>query len=521
MEVNPMIRAALYLRSSKDRSDVSIDAQRRTLGELAKAKNFAIVAEFVDAVESGKDDQRPGFQRLLAAIDDRKRGWDHILVLDTSRIARRRALAILVEERCRRQGITLIFSNLPDADPITDMLLRSILQAFDELHSLTSKSKGLSGMAENVRQGFRAGGRAPRGYRLQREATGAIRDGEPVTKSRLVPADDAAIVRAYLQARARGLPRSRALEIAGAAWPVASLVDMERNARTYAGHTAWNRHAEQDQDGYIGGAKHRPESEWVTARNTHAALISDDEAAAILAQLEAKKGRRARTGKRVYLLAGLLHSPDGEAWHGDQGYYRLGKGGKRVLAEQVDRAALACIMADMASDEMAKQIAERYRLLAQEQGKKKSRLPELRRKLAESEAKATRLADLLAETSAPDALLRQIERLEGERESLLADIAEAEQEREVSKTLKAITPEQIKRVLIAIMEDLNQHDPQALKDALGQIVESIKLNPATLEVTGTYRASLITGDNMASPGEAEPIPGRASRIVRHRRVTKR
>ena len=31
-------RAALYLRSSKDRSDISIDAQRRALHDLAAAE---------------------------------------------------------------------------------------------------------------------------------------------------------------------------------------------------------------------------------------------------------------------------------------------------------------------------------------------------------------------------------------------------------------------------------------------------------------------------------------------------
>ena len=47
-------KAALYLRSSKDRSDVSIDAQRRDLVNVAADRNLAIVAEFVDVVESGK-----------------------------------------------------------------------------------------------------------------------------------------------------------------------------------------------------------------------------------------------------------------------------------------------------------------------------------------------------------------------------------------------------------------------------------------------------------------------------------
>lgn len=92
-----MNNAALYLRSSKDRSDVSIDAQRRQLAELAQARNQIIIKEFSDAVESGKDDDRPGFQAMLREMRNPKRGWNTILVLDTSRIARRRHIAIIIQ----------------------------------------------------------------------------------------------------------------------------------------------------------------------------------------------------------------------------------------------------------------------------------------------------------------------------------------------------------------------------------------------------------------------------------------
>ena len=152
------MKAAVYLRSSKDRHDVSIDAQRRDLQTLATTKLHKIVAEFADAVESGKDDDRPGFRDLIAAVRNPRRGWDTLLVLDTSRIARRRHLAMMFERECERCHVRLVYKSLPETDPITEMLLKSILQAMDEWHSLTSRQKGLAGMRENVRQGFRAGG---------------------------------------------------------------------------------------------------------------------------------------------------------------------------------------------------------------------------------------------------------------------------------------------------------------------------------------------------------------------------
>ncbi len=93
-----MKRAALYLRSSKDRSDVSIDAQRRALQVMAKQRELSIVEEFSDAVESGKDEDRPGFQSLISSVRNRARGWDILLLHDTSRLSRRRLISIIFED---------------------------------------------------------------------------------------------------------------------------------------------------------------------------------------------------------------------------------------------------------------------------------------------------------------------------------------------------------------------------------------------------------------------------------------
>lgn len=290
--------AALYLRSSKDRADASPAAQRRALADLAAARGLTIVAEFADAVESGKDDNRPGFQKLLAAVRNPRRGWDTLLVLDTARIARRRLLAVIFEEQeCRRHGVSIVYKSLPESDPVTDMVIKSIFQAFDEWHSLTSRMKGLAGMAENVKAGFRAGGRAPMGYRLEHVPTGAVREGEPVTKSRLVPGEQAAAVKEYLTARAAGTPRAAAQRAAGLA-DVAdtTLLGLERNALTYAGHTVWGVHAERVGGAYVGGQKYRPRAEWTIQRDTHEALITDAEAEALLAQLE--RARRPACARR-------------------------------------------------------------------------------------------------------------------------------------------------------------------------------------------------------------------------------
>ena len=66
--------AALYLRSSKDRSDVSLAAQRHELEKLAASRSLRIVKSYEDAVESGSSEDRPAFIELVRALKDAKRG---------------------------------------------------------------------------------------------------------------------------------------------------------------------------------------------------------------------------------------------------------------------------------------------------------------------------------------------------------------------------------------------------------------------------------------------------------------
>lgn len=204
-------QAAIYLRSSKDRSDVSIDAQRRNLTQYAAEKGYIIVEEFADVVESAKSENRPAFQQMLLAMRSPLRRWSKLIMLDHSRLSRQEFVGAIFQYEAKREGIEIIFSMVPETDSVSRIILNSVLEAMAIAHSMMSKEKGLAGMRENIAQGFRAGGRAPRGFELKHNATGAIRDGQPVTKTTLVVNEDAPLVAKYLNMRAAGVPRTKTL----------------------------------------------------------------------------------------------------------------------------------------------------------------------------------------------------------------------------------------------------------------------------------------------------------------------
>ena len=490
-----MDRAALYLRSSKDRADASPAAQRLALHQVAQQRGLIVAAEFVDVVVSGKDDDRPGFQELLRAVRDPRRGWSHLLVLDTARIARRRHLAIIFEHEAAKAGVTVVYRSVPDGDPITTMLLRSIMQAFDEWHSLTARAKGLAGMAENVRRGFRAGGRAPLGYRLEHIDTGAVRDGRPVRKSRLVPGPDFERVRRYLRARAEGASRASAAKFARLEISAASAVGVEWNALTYAGHTVWGVHREPGT-----GSKRRPRAEWQIQRGTHEAAITDAEAEAIIARLEAYRPSRAGRARGAgYALAGLLVAPDGRRWHGDRGTYRLDGTGRQVQAKAIEQAVIAQVMADLQAPAFVRAL-----LRAARDAAPKGAPPDAARKaLARLDREAARLTGLLAETSEPGPLLRRLEAIEGERRAL---VAQAEQEAAEAAQVAAaagLTEGAVRAALAALAADLEAVPPEGWRDALAPLVDRIELDPVTRRAVVRYR---ITGETLASPRGSEPKP---------------
>jgi DNA invertase Pin-like site-specific DNA recombinase len=509
-------RCVRYLRSSKDRHDVAIEAQRRALEQLERERGLVCVGEFVDVVESGKDEDRPGLQALLAELYKRDRGWTVITALDTSRIARRAAAAYWFEDReCRPRGVSVVYKNLPEMEEAERAIVKAVFHGVDEWHSLVSKRKGLAGMRENVRAGKRAGGRAPIGYRLEHLPTGAVRDGVSVVKSHLVATEQAPAVRAYLVDRVAGIPRHAAgrRHLAGVAHT--TLLSVERNALTYAGHTVWNRLNER---GRI-GPRERPQSEWEVKRDTHERLITDDQAQLLLEQLARRTRKRSQKAKHDYLLAGLLTTPAGTAWHGvDRDFYRHAKG-RRILARRVDRTVVNCLTDDLAGGRLARALLEhmRARLLAPIDAK---RLAGLRRSLEAIDTRIRRLADLAAEAETAAPLLRAMAEKELERDRVAGELGALEREAAAQRAMSVITEDQVVDALRAIAVDIaGGKDVPGLRDQIMRLLERVELDPEQPgEVVLRYRLPAIggglTGVSMASPRGFERYPGALERRVK-------
>lgn len=484
--------AVLYLRSSKDRSDVSPAAQRHALEQLAASRSLSIVATFEDAVVSGSSEDRPAFSELTRAVRDPHRGWSHILVYDTSRLARGRYFAVVFKHELKKRNIRLHYATRPaEIDPISEVVLDAMLEAMDEVLSIMSRQKGLAGMAENVRQGYRAGGRAPTGYRLVQIPTGTMREGRPVTKSRLEPGEHARAIGSYLRARARGVARVAAMRMSGLKLNPSSFIHIEWNALTYAGHTVWNVHRESGS-----GTRRRPREEWQIQRDTHEALITELEAERILARLEssdqAVAKREAMAARSSFLLSGILYCTDGRAWQGHGRHYRLRRGrsrvGRIVRADLVDQAVTHTLTEFCASERYITWLHELTRKSqAGSSGVTAGMLAEIRKLERERDrAAAASLTD-----GAGEVYGRLVEQRTRQIATLRQELEVAGREERVEDGLRGLSVEQIR----ALVEST---DPAR---AVRTLVDRVMLDP-DLACQIRLRDPAYNGlwRDMASPG---------------------
>jgi len=499
-----MHKAVVYLRSSKDRHDVSIDAQRVELTRVAAGRGLTIIREFVDMVESAKDEHRPAFQKLRDALKLRSRGWDTVLLLDPSRLSRNQYVAHLFTHDARQHGVTIVYARMPESTPLVDTIIVPLMHGFAEYYSLESKQKGLAGMTENVKRGFRAGGRAPAGYRLTHTPTGAFRDGQAVTKSKLDLDASAPMVAKYLKLRAAGIPRRTAKRQSGITLQDTTLIGLEWNALTYSGCTVWNVHAERERGAAVGGHKRRPRSEWILKEGTHAPLITREEAETLLRYLEQNAQTRRDRAPEDYLLGGLLRTPAGKPWYGcrDRGvrYYR---NGRRVDAERVERGVIQTVRAALRSQEFVDALLQDARRMAAPTAPVEA----IKRAYAQIEALDRKISSLMAslpETTAKRPLLTQIETWETEREKVRASIIDEETHLARSRAARNITESHIAGMLDDLSASLEEMPLDEQRDFLRGFIDHIEIDPVTLAGRINYHFSALSGDKMASPGGFEP-----------------
>ena len=280
-----------------------------------------------------------------------------------------------------------------------------------------------------------------------------------------------------------------------------SLNGIEWNALTYAGNTVWNVHSEKTEDGYKGGTKRRPRSEWIMQQDTHPALITNAEAETILMQLESGRIKNYRT-RAKHLLTGLLFTPEGATWHGDGEYYRIGK--KSVKSNRIDGAVMAKIVTDLNSDLFVQELVKS----AHKSGIRTNdgaELEKIQKDIQSIEGKIDHLTSLLTQTTATAAILRKIESLESERIDLHNQLEAVQVSSRQARALCEIDEDDVRAILKGIAEEIDEQDRDDLKEILRSLIERVTFDHSQMDCCIYYKIPTKSRDLVASPTRFELV----------------
>jgi site-specific DNA recombinase len=149
------MKAALYARVSTDDLGQNPESQLLRLRETAKARGWEIVGEYVD-FRSGKDANRPEFQRLLA--DCKAHRLDIILVTKLDRMMRSTANLLAVLQDLERWGVGLECLDQPiDTKSAMGKFMITLLGAVAEFERELTRSRVKEGMARAKAEGKHCG----------------------------------------------------------------------------------------------------------------------------------------------------------------------------------------------------------------------------------------------------------------------------------------------------------------------------------------------------------------------------
>lgn len=132
--------AVIYARYSSDsQNEQSIEGQLRVCEEYAKKNDILILNTYIDRAMTGRNDNRPDFQRMLK--DSGRKEWDYIIVYKFDRFARNRYETAIHKKELKDNGVKVLsaMENIPDTPEA--IIFESMLEGFEQLNGHNSLKK--------------------------------------------------------------------------------------------------------------------------------------------------------------------------------------------------------------------------------------------------------------------------------------------------------------------------------------------------------------------------------------------
>ena len=176
------MKVAIYCRVS---TEMQADDEIPILGQVQECENYAnakgwdVVEVYKDEGFTGRNTERPAFQKMLADAHKKPVPFEKVIVWKGSRIARNVEDRLACQSLLAKKGIDVVSIKEPEFEGSIKVLMLPIMAAIDEYQSYIIGEDTLRGMKTLARQGYSTGGKPPKGYRAHREVVGIKKNGEP------------------------------------------------------------------------------------------------------------------------------------------------------------------------------------------------------------------------------------------------------------------------------------------------------------------------------------------------------
>ena len=404
------MNAVIYARYSSDKqNDQSIEDQVRACEQYAKRKNLTIIKTYADRAKSGKTDKRPGFQQMIH--DSAKKQFKAVLCWKFDRIGRN-AGDYFINERILQEngaGIISVTEDIPEG-PIAP-ILKGVYVGQAESYNIGLAMNVLRGMESNARACKSTGARAPVGYYIDKN------------KNYQIDTETAPYIREMFKRFING----------------DSYTELANYLADHGIHTAFGNTFTGNgikkmltNQKYIGTYKFKD----IIIENGIPAIIEKETFMKVKKQINNYARLYTNRAQSVkYLLLGKVYCGQcGELMTAHAGTSKTGKmyryyscknyktgkgcGAKPYRKDLVEETALNLTKNYVLQNDSTIETIADYAVMAQEEFKKRSRLPTLQQELKENEKQIQNIMKLLMDGWASDELKTKLADLEQQKKEL-------------------------------------------------------------------------------------------------------
>ena len=516
MAVKKIKYTALYERLSRDDEmqgeSNSIVNQKRYLEEYAQAQGFKNIRHFTDDGYSGTNFKRPGFQKMIAAIEAGE--IDVVCVKDLSRFGRDYLkVGFYTEIMFPEKGVRFIaINNSVDSANPTENDFTPFLNIMNEWYAKDTSNKIRTIFRSRMQDGKRCSGAIPYGYRrdpedknhllIDEEAAKVVRRiyqmvidgmGSQAIANQLT-ADNVLIPSAYLEQSEHGESRNHSYHDP-CRWNCTA-VSYILDKQEYMGHTVLGKTICENFKTKK-RRKAKPD-ELIIFENTHEPII-DAETWHLVQKLRRRTRRKLANGSYSHRLSGLVycadcgkrlsysspqsqHRPDGKTYDADSSFrcptyksmygectmhYIKSSTLDKLVDEAVRKIARYVLRNEQAFLEQVRVLTSADQKHTQSEDKKE--LVNIKKRIAELDNYIKRLYEGNASGKIPD---RQFEKLMAQYDSEQQELEERVKEIEVSIheiQQESENGQQFVR-LVQKYRDLTEIDQTALNEFIDKVV---------------------------------------------------